>query len=133
MTDKQCNHAHGDHIKEIHSWVCGKCYDKLNTRPQRLGMVSYGNVTRQEITWQAAISKASNGMTLRLFLNAVARRFRHFSGEMSNEDALDMAIEAMKGMGEEFGNQSCDWSRASAIDLADEEIHYWDIEGEGGN
>ena len=131
-----CKHAHGDAVTILSPWVCGQCFAKLPERPKRytanLKIPSdwdgkTHNGPPQEISWQAEIRKSEDGTTLGTFLRSVARRISHKSG-MSREDAYEAALEALKMLEVEFGNPDYDWSRIGAIDLADEEMSYWDHE-----
>ncbi len=49
------------------------------------------------------------------------------------KDAAKHATELLPALGIEFGHPDYDWSRASAIDIADEEMTYWDEETSGAN
>lgn len=68
-----------------------------------------------------------------MFLLAVARRFEKRGG-LDAEAAMNAALDAVKLMDAEFGNKDYDWSRMSAIDVADEDMTYWDCgEPDGKN
>lgn len=140
-----CDHKHGDFVPELFGWVCGQCYRIIGERPTKYSMVrvyaetNYGDVvpngsptSRQEIAWQAEILKSDQGTTLSTFLDAVARRFEKRGG-LDRKDAMDTALESLRMMEAEFGDKDYDWSRMSAIDVADEDMSYWDYDEPMGN
>lgn len=135
-----CKHQHGDQVSELMGWVCGQCWQILPERPKKYGLrvrmprhlVPDAPHCPQEIIWQAEIRKSEDGTALSTFLRSVARRICHRSG-MSKHDAYQAALEAVRLMEVEFGNVDYDWSRAGAIDIADEEMAYWDEEPTGSN
>lgn len=131
MRVDSCNHKHGDNIPALMGWVCGQCFKVLGNRPKKYGTAGCSRGPRQEIVWQADVLKSAQGTTLSTFVTAVARRFERRGG-VDKETAFLMALEAVAGIGEQFGSPDCDWSRMSAIDVADEEMTYWDDVG-GGN
>ncbi|NOD65764.1 hypothetical protein [Ruegeria sp. HKCCD6109] len=88
---------------------------------------------RQEISWQAEVLKSPEGTNLSTFLTAIARRFGHRDLSLSKHESYKLALDAVKGMGVPFGHPDYDWSRASAIDIADEEMTYWDECADGSN
>jgi hypothetical protein len=63
----------------------------------------------------------------------MARRFKSRCNTLSDHEAHKLALDAVKGMDVEFGHPDYDWSRLGAIDLADEEMTYWDEEAPAGN
>lgn len=132
-----CKHEHGDHIKDTGMWVCGRCYEKLHERPKTYSMMvtNYDGIGQvgQQIVWQAEVLKSNEGITLNTFLKAMVRRFMSRASDLSKSDAYDIAIEALKFADAEFGDADFCWGRAGAIDIADEEMHYWDEEGAAGN
>lgn len=129
-----CQHKHGDHVPALMGWVCGQCWTVLHDRPKRYGMKIRSEDPQgvQEIIWQAEIRKSDDGTTLSTFLRSVARRVSHRSG-MAKEDAYQVALEAARMLEVEFGHPDYDWSRTGAIDIADEEMSYWDEEPAGSN
>jgi hypothetical protein len=76
--------------------------------------------------WQAEVKKSAEGTTLATFLEAVARRFQSRDTTLTDSEAVKLAIEAVQAMDTEFGHPDYDWSRTTAIDVADEEMTYWD-------
>jgi len=121
-------------------WVCGQCYQTLESRPAKYGMVAtggYPNGSRQQIIWQADEKRTKDGMSLGQFLSIIAQRFS-VKGRIDRAGAMELAIAAMRALrdlGEEFefADQRSDWSRAAAIEIADEEMSYWDNEGGSSN
>jgi hypothetical protein len=81
---------------------------------------------RQEIAWQSEIIKSQAGTTLNTFLAAIVRRFMSRFKDLSVSDAYTLAIGAVEGQGVEFGHVDYCWDRAGAIDIADEDMQYWD-------
>lgn len=137
MPENDCQHLHGDQVPDLFGWVCGQCFTVLEDRPKRYGMTPQSNISgdkylvaRQQIIWQAEILKSAEGTTLSVFLGAVAKRFMR-KGGLDRESAFSAALDAVKGLDAVFGQADFDWSRASAVDVADEEMTYWD-EGPGG-
>lgn len=123
----ECPHKHGDQVPALMGWVCGQCWKILPERPTKYGMhpPGYGAESRQFIKWRAEIRKSADGTTLAIFLKAMARRITHRSG-LVGEDAYQAALEAARLLEVEFGHPDYDWSRLGAIDIADEEMTYWD-------
>jgi len=134
-----CTHKHGDHIAPMNYWVCGQCFSILEKRPQRYGVVATdkrgteGVRARQEVVWQADILKSGEGTTLSVFLKAMVKRFRHRDKDMRLSDAYSYAIGVLRGHEVPFGHVDHDWSRGTAIDIADEEMCYWDGDHSEGN
>jgi len=135
-----CKHLHGGHIGALDAWVCGQCFQLLAGRPKRYGIVGPPGTkktdaprARQQIVWQAETRKSPEGTTLDQFLRAMARRFMSQCKDLDQREAHKLALDALKGMEAEFGHPDYDWSRASAIDIADEEMTYWDEAEEQGN
>ena len=89
--------------------------------------------TRQVIIWKAEVRKSSEGTTLAGFLAAMTRRLRWRARSLDKADAYTIAIDVLKSLDVEFGDPDWDWSRASARDIAEEEMSYWDDEGAEGN
>jgi hypothetical protein len=92
-----------------------------------------GPSQRQEIKWQSEIRKSAEGTTLSTFLAAIARRFCHRDLTLSKEQGYRLALDAVKSLEVPFGHPDYDWSRASAVHMADEEMTYWDECFGGGN
>ena len=134
-----CKHQHGAHVAALGPWVCGQCYQILSARPARYGMVRnplHGMTdraeVRQDVVWVAEVRKSPEGTTLDVFLRAVARRFMSRCKELDKREAYKAALDALRGQEAEFGHPDYDWSRAAAVDVADEEMTYWD-EAPAGN
>ena len=140
--NKLCGHPHGDNVAHLMGWVCGVCFEILGERPKKYKMVGLkvpsdwdGKVyagPRQEISWQAEVLKSKEGTTLSVFIRAVARRMQHRS-DLDLDTAYAAALDSIKGMGVPFGDPDYDWCRLSAIDVADEEMTYWDHDESCGN
>lgn len=136
-----CSHKRGDWIEAMGFWLCADCFERLDSRPTRYGMVAVIPPTvgigwtpryRQEIVWQSAIA-TFEGVTFGAFIRTVAKRFmRKTRPQMDERDAYDMAISCVKELGESFGDEAYDWSHEGARDLADDEMSYWET-AEGGN
>lgn len=151
---RECTHPHGDHIPNLGFWVCGVCFSKLETQPVKYGMrkppqsgspfeeISQGEgglcrkparPMRQEIIWRARIATSEENTTLGKFVEVMALRYQRVAYVLTYSEAVDLALELLKGMGDEFGHKSCDWSYVSARELADEDMQEtWDA-GEHGN
>jgi len=127
-----CRHKHGAHVEQFACWVCGQCYQKLEGRPVRYGMVFTDgdeNGARQQIVWQAEIKKSEDGITLEDYLRTMAKRMvLKCRGSLNLADAFDLALSAMRGVEDEFGDPAYDWSHAGALEMADEEMQYWEQE-----
>jgi hypothetical protein len=132
----QCKHRHGDNINPL-GWVCGQCFNILEERPKTYGMVSgtlgvdgeYKTHPIQQIVWMAEIKVSEQKTTLSDFVSAIARRYQ-VKGLLGEHESYLMALESMKNNEEEFGDEKSDWSRVSAIDIADEEMSYWENDGD---
>lgn len=137
-----CKHEHGDRVMHFGLWICGQCFEKMPARPQRLAMVGVKVPadwdgkrhagSRQEVVWQADVIKTTEGTTLSQFIAAIAKRFIRRGG-LDKDAAFEAAIDMLKMQGAQFGDPDYDWSRMSAIDLADEDMSYWDNDGPVGN
>lgn len=136
-----CKHEHGDNVAPLMGWVCGQCFEVLAERPKRYRMVGikvpanwdgkrYGG-DRQEIAWQAEVLKSSDGTTLSTFIAAVARRFE-LRGGLDKDAAYLAALDITKMLEVPFGHPDYNWSRMGAVDLADEDMSYWDHDGPTG-
>ena len=136
---RSCGHQHGANVLPLGLWVCGKCYAKLAERPVRRGMAGHpegeGMALRQEIVWQSEIRVSAERTTLADFLAAMVRRFRGRNRDLQVMDAYDLALDVLRSHSDEleFGDPEHDWSRVSAIGLADEEMSYWETDCEGAN
>lgn len=136
-----CKHEHGSQIDQLMGWLCGQCFKILPERPKRYGMITVFDAefedgpappARQEVVWQAGDRVSAEGTTLAVFLAAVADRFETRGG-LDKEAAYLAALEAIKALEVEFANPSEDWSIESAHDTADEEMSYWDNDGDMKN
>ena len=133
---KDCRHEHGDMVNGY--WLCGQCYTKMAERPSRLVMepiinVSEGETSRQ-IAVHAEIRTAESGLTLSEFIRLMAMRLiTRNAGAMHMSDAIDYAAEVLKMAGDEFGSPDLGWDTACAWDLVDEDMSYWDGDGDGRN
>lgn len=139
MSRRNCGHMHGAMVAPLGLWVCGQCYAKLAERPVRYGMAGHpegeGMALRQEIVWQSAVRVSAEKTTLADFLAAMVRRLRSRDRDLHTADAYDIALDVLRSHSDdlEFGDPQHDWSRVSAIDLADEEMSYWESDCEGAN
>lgn len=137
-----CRHSHGGTVPGLPGWVCGQCWQNLDERPKRYGMEATirgekGHGPRQIIIWQAAESRSAEGMTLGQFVLAVAQRFA-VKGRLNRASAMELALSSLRGLREvdaigEFGSPASEWSREAAQDIADEEMTYWDADGDMRN
>jgi hypothetical protein len=135
-----CKHEHGDNVEPLMGWVCGQCFTIIGDRPKRYGFINAGLLgfdavkggELQEVVWMADILKSAEGTTLGVFLAAIARRFER-KGGLDRTAAYAAALDAAKMIEAPFGHPDHDWSRASAIDIADEDMSYWDCDVAGGN
>lgn len=135
-----CPHQRGDWIKEKGFWLCVYCFAKLDARPTRYGMVAQvlgadikWTGPLQQIVWQAD-QAAADGMTLNDFLRTMARRFMSRTRPvMPRDDAYDMAISVLQTLGDTYGDPAYDWSHDGAREMADDEMAYWEKDGEGRN
>ena len=132
-----CKHKHGAHVEQFACWVCGQCFHKLSERPHRYGMIMShpeGSGPLQQIVWQAEIKKSEDGLTLEDYLRTMAKRMvLKCRGSLNLADAFDLALSAMRGVEDEFGDPAYDWSHAGAREMADEEMQYWEHESEASN
>lgn len=130
-----CNHEVGDFI--MGNWVCAQCFTALHERPVRYGLSpgDSGDRQRQEIVWQAAIAKTSEGVKFSKFMAWMTGYVRlHSLFTIDKHEVLDMCLEALRDMGEPFGNPDCCWDREDAREIVRESIFaYWDEEGAGSN
>lgn len=137
-----CKHLHGGVVPGLPGWVCGQCWNILAERPKRYGMVSIalgsdpGSAPRQrqEVIWQAEERRSAEGLTLGQFVVLVAQRFA-IRGRMNRAAAMEMALSTLRSCAEmdvigEFGDPASEWSRGAATDIADEEMSYWDSDGD---
>lgn len=138
MGDVPCNHPHGAWVPEIALWICGRCFCKLGSCPKRYGpnpnwSDRAGSEPPQIIVWQAENRRATGGLTLADFLRTMAKRFQ-IRGGLDRAKSYNLAIEVLRQLGDQFGDEAYDWSHAGAREMADDEMSYWDHdEGERGN
>ncbi|WP_407473487.1 hypothetical protein [Sulfitobacter sp. PM12] len=138
-----CTHPHGDTVNG--HWLCGKCYAKLSERPKTYKTVRTPIASlrqedsppparyRQDV-FPAPISTDENGMTLSAFIEAMAKRLIALTrGGFTKPDAIDYAIDLLRGFEEPFGNPELDWSHAGAWEMVNEDVQYWDHDGAGSN
>ncbi len=133
-----CEHKRGDWIGAMGFWLCADCFARLEGRPIRYGMVPFSGQKgeyreRQDVIWMAEVAKF-DGVTLGAFIRTIAKRFmQRTRPRMDERDAFDMAISAVKEIGDPFGDPAYDWSHDGARDIADEEMSYWEpAEGDNG-
>jgi homospermidine synthase len=137
-----CEHWEGDTINGY--WLCAKCFAKLPERPRKYGVerlelpkVYDGDnwwnpdgsryPTRQTIA-PAPIAEAQ-GTTLSQFIEAMALRLiARTRGGFQKPDAMDYAVEILRGFGEPFGSGDLDWTSAGAWELVDEDLQHWDAD-----
>lgn len=136
-----CTHPHGDFVAG--TWLCGRCYAKLDSRPARYSMEAAPDsgtrtedvvpVLRQAKT-EAPIRVAATGLTLSQFIEVGARRVVvHCAGTMALADAIDYIIDLLRVEGAEFGSPDFDWSEAGAWELVTEDMAHWDRGRPGAN
>ena len=131
MADK-CKHWEGDTVNGY--WLCVSCYTKLPDRPRRYSIplkvpaeLAGGPVRPQDII--LAPIATHNGMTLGEFINKMALRLAAATrGSMSMFEATDYAVDLLKGFDEKFGDTSMCWDAASAWEIVDEDLQYWDAD-----
>lgn len=133
-----CGHGEGDWISDMGFWLCSLCWCKLDERPKRYAMVSSGVFEsgpkvpqKQMISWTAS-QACFDGTTLDKFIQAMALRFNKKCG-LPKDDSYSVAISVMRNMPCKYGDKDYDWTISSAIDMADEEMSYWDESGSGSN
>lgn len=127
-----CNHKRGDWIKENGYWLCADCWVRLEKRPTKYttatpvrGTDGKWTCPQPEISWQAEIAQA-DGLTLNDFLRAMACRFMcKTHPPMVRDDAYDAAIDALKNLGDPYGDTAYSWDAEGAREFADE-MRHWD-------
>jgi hypothetical protein len=90
---------------------------------------------RQQIAWKADIATSKEGVTFSKFIGYIAERFVR-RGRLEKQEAIDMAIEALKALaelGDTFGCSDFSWDKDAAYEIADQEMSYWDSDGDGSN
>lgn len=137
-----CTHQHGGSVPGHIGWVCGQCWTTLEARPKKYGPVinaggSRGSAPLQQIIWQADERRTAAGMSLGAFLIIVAQRFA-VRGRLARAESMQLAIGAMRGLLDlgpefEFADPRSDWTREAAIEIADQEMSYWDGHGGAAN
>lgn len=137
-----CQHLHGGSVPGHIGWVCGQCWNTLESRPRKYGPAPLqsggtGAGSRQQIIWQADERRTSHGMTLGQFLIIIAQRFA-VRGRLDRASAMELALSAMRALMDlgpefEFADSRSEWTREAAIDIADEEMSYWDSDREEAN
>lgn len=142
MSRETCEHPHGDMVNG--NWLCGHCYVKLHEQPKKYKMVRNLSTRngdddvlqhkyRQEVI-PTPTSTDANGVTLSEFVGIMARRLVALTGgQFTIPDAMDYAIDILRGFDEPFGNPELDWSRDGAWEMVREDLQYWDDEGSGAN
>lgn len=130
---QNCQHEQGDRVPEL-GWVCGQCFKVLDQRPTRYGMRTRLGMKgrRQEIVWQAKIRTSAEGTTLSQFLKFMAKQYQRRAA-LGVHESYRMALENLRFLEEEFGCPHMIWNRSAAIDIADEEMSYWDHDEPEGN
>jgi hypothetical protein len=119
----------------------------MGTRPVKYRMVPSSSIclrnedgygitgryaSKQQITWQSKIATSKEGVTFGQFIMAVAERFVRRGG-LEKQEAIHMAIEALKllaELGDTFGCDDFSWDEGA---IADEEMSYWDDDGGFGS
>lgn len=140
-----CKHERGDWVSGY--WLCADCFEKMGTRPVKYRMVPSSSIclrnedgygitgryaSKQQITWQSKIATSKEGVTFGQFIMAVAERFVRRGG-LEKQEAIHMAIEALKllaELGDTFGCDDFSWDEGA---IADEEMSYWDDDGGFGS
>lgn len=135
----KCNHEHGDTVEGL--WVCGQCWRVLDERPRTYIMVPVSNAGpngdgmsgnyRQEVVLCPSI-KTKSGLTLSVFIYAVARRLMARC-KMNKSDAALYAIDIMRGYETEFGSGEDEWDVELAWVLVEEDMQYWDEEDQSND
>lgn len=130
-----CKHLHGAQVDQFPAWVCGQCFEQLDGRPTKYGpsMFSDTHGGPQIITWQAEIKVAESGLNLADFMKAMALHFVKRCNLMHLTDAYAHALSVLKDQGQEFGDIALGWGREDAKELVNEELEYWEEEGDGSN
>lgn len=129
MPQSNCNHPHGDHVNGW--WLCGKCYTKFSSRPRTLRMVranisGTGGDTLIQQTVAIPFSGGKVGL-LNIFVMLLSTRLMvKTSGNMDRIQSIDYAIELLRGLEVEFGDEDFDWTIAGAWAIVDEDMQYWD-------
>jgi hypothetical protein len=144
----ECKHERGDYV--LGYWLCADCFAKIDRRPVEYRMVSSSEICvrgadgkvssallapRQEIAWQSKIAKSPEGVIFSKFIMMIAERFVQ-KGKIDKETAVGLAIEAIKSLaelGDKFGDPDFAWDKDAAIEIADEEMSYWDSDEAVGN
>lgn len=134
-----CKHEHGAKVDGLNSWVCGQCFEMLPSRPKRYQ--TYTTVAdadgprapRQEVIWEAAVRRSEEGLNLDQFLASMARRFMKQDESLDTFEAHKLSLDVVRSLDLEFGDPDIEWSRVGAIDIAEEEMTYWDGELVGAN
>lgn len=132
MTVSKCKHQSGDFIQGM--WVCAHCYRPLDGRPKTYGLGIGHKVKRQEILWMAEIA-TSGGVPFRRFVGWMVRYLRmRCLFTMSKHEALSQCLEALRDMGEPYGDDGATWDRDDAKEIVNEAIcAYWDEVPSGSN
>ena len=115
-------------------WVCAHCYRPLQDRPTQYGLGIGTKGHRQEIVWRAPIAKA-DGVPFAKFVGWMVRAVRLRSRfSISKHDALSHCLDALRDMGEPYGDDGCCWDRDDAKEIVKEAIFaYWDEAPSGAN
>lgn len=138
-SETHCKHTHGARVEGLGCWVCGVCFQTLDQRPVKYGLGTAAirgtdgpKSHPQIVTWKAEIRKSRDGTTLNSFLAAMARRFMSRDKTLDRREATRLALDTTSAIGVPFSDPDHDWSRTAAIDIADEEMSYWDCEPDAG-
>lgn len=128
-----CTHKSGDMIQG--SWVCAHCYRILHERPHTLSLgIGPKGQHRQEIDWMAPIAMVGE-VPFRKFVGWMVRYVRmRCLFTMSKHEALQQCLEALRDMGEPYGDDGCTWDKDDAKEIVNEAIcEYWDETPSGAN
>lgn len=130
-----CKHEHGAFI--LDTWVCGQCFRKLpdrptSYRPEEAAEVWPEGRPARQVAVRCPIRKTESGTTLLMFVTWMAARLIVRTADpVTHEDAVDLCLDMLTTLGEEFGNDAVDWDdREGAYEIVDEELQNFDaLEG----
>lgn len=130
----ECKHNSGDFIEGM--WICAHCFLPLDRRPVKYGIVPgrHKGQQRQDIVWQAKIA-ICGGVPFRQFLGWMVRHLRLRSQfTIPRHEALSHCLEALREIGEVYGDDGCSWDKDDAKEIVNELIcTYWDEGPRGSN